>query len=298
MTFETFKNRVTAELIGRLPQGTTITPRRVTKNNNLILDGIVINRDGQILSPTIYLNEYYTACDKEHIPFDDLVADILSAYQNSVPKDVPDIRRLFDFDRIKDNVILRLVNREKNASLLEQTPFVPFCDLAITYLCLVDIHQENDGFISIRNEHLKKWGITPKEMHALAKANTLSKFPAVFQNIADLLPLAPLTDEPFIPRASDLSFPMFVLSNSLRMHGAACLLYDGLLFDIAKKLGGDLIILPSSIHEVLIIPASAATDTDALNHMICEVNATSVAIDEYLSDHVYFYSAETDEVTY
>ncbi len=90
---------------------------------------------------------------------------------------------------------------------------------------------------------------------------------------------------------------MYVLTNDLRMHGAGCLLYDGLMQKCAKKLGGSFVIIPSSIHELLLIPESDSPDPEDLNAMVREVNQDCVAADEFLSDHIYHYAADTDTIS-
>lgn len=85
---------------------------------------------------------------------------------------------------------------------------------------------------------------------------------------------------------------MFVLTNSLRSLGAACILYENVLFHIGNFLKENYYILPSSIHEVIIIPESQCPDEDTLNSMILEINETQVEIEDVLSDHVYYYNRD------
>ena len=102
---------------------------------------------------------------------------------------------------------------------------------------------------------------------------------------------------------SDLYMPcldqleMYVLSNKLKIHGATSIVYPGLLEDIAERLCSDLIIIPSSIHEVLIIPESYIDSQDNLppdyESMIREVNETQLTDDEVLGDCVYHYRRDT-----
>ena len=90
---------------------------------------------------------------------------------------------------------------------------------------------------------------------------------------------------------------MFVLTNSFRSLGAACILYDELLTQLGNFLKENYYILPSSIHEVIIIPESQAPNKDTLNEMVQEVNETQVEPEDVLSDHVYFYNCEKKELT-
>ena len=89
---------------------------------------------------------------------------------------------------------------------------------------------------------------------------------------------------------------MFVLTNSLRSFGAICILYEDVLFHIGNLLRENYYILPSSIHEVIIIPESQAPCKETLNEMITEINETQVEIEDVLSDHVYYYNREKKEL--
>lgn len=297
MTFENFKSRITSALAAELGSDVTISQRRIAKNNNLVLDGLVITRHDDCLSPTIYLNDYFDAWQKNDVPFDDVFADILAQYRSAIPSQGAGLKGLMDYERIRDNIVFRLVNYEKNAPLLSDRPNIRYLDLAVTFLCLCSVHTENDATISIRNEHLSLWGVSPEDILSAARKNTPKRLPRMLMNIADLLPLAPPADEPFTPQAKDLAYPMYVLTNESKVHGAGCLLYDGLLEECAARLGGSYYILPSSIHEVLLIPESASPEPDCLNTMITEVNRDMLAADEYLSDHAYYYDVKDGKMT-
>ena len=83
---------------------------------------------------------------------------------------------------------------------------------------------------------------------------------------------------------------MYVLTNESKLNGAACILYENVLYDFAQKLGADLYILPSSVHEVILLPKLSMFEKDELVNMVKEVNTEGVAADEVLSDHVYEYN--------
>lgn len=88
---------------------------------------------------------------------------------------------------------------------------------------------------------------------------------------------------------------MYVLTNAEKMNGAAAILDSKTMEGISEKLGGDFVIIPSSIHEVIILPLNTA-DTDTLNGMVNDVNASEVAPLDVLSNHVYKYDATAKKV--
>ena len=91
--------------------------------------------------------------------------------------------------------------------------------------------------------------------------------------------------------------PMYVLTNRQRLNGACCILYQDVLKQVAGRLGDSLYILPSSIHEVIAIPASASGNPKELSQLVQEINIAEVAPEEVLSDHAYYYDRELDEIS-
>ena len=90
---------------------------------------------------------------------------------------------------------------------------------------------------------------------------------------------------------------MYVLSNEKKQFGASAILYDNVIKDFSESLNSDLYILPSSVHEVIMIPSILVDSVDKLNDMICEVNATQVPLMDILSNHSYYYSRDKECIT-
>ena len=91
--------------------------------------------------------------------------------------------------------------------------------------------------------------------------------------------------------------PLLVLTNSRRYLGAACILYRGVLERFAKKLGENLYILPSSVHEVILLPETKVNSSKNLLRMVMEVNRTQLAPEEVLSDTVYYYDRKSGKIS-
>ncbi len=82
--------------------------------------------------------------------------------------------------------------------------------------------------------------------------------------------------------------PMFCLTNKAKMNGASLLLQEDIRKQIGECLGSDYFVIPSSIHEVLILPDNGIFQVPELNAMVQEVNETQVERQEQLSDKVQF----------
>ena len=193
------------------------------------------------------------------------------------------------FDNIRERIIFRLVNRKANHHLLTKIPHIDYLDLAVTFVCLLSVRDSGDATILINSSHLEKWQLSADDLLATAKQNTPRLLPWEMSNMTDILQELSTPDDDLIPRPQELSYPMYILTNRIRLHGAGCILYDGLLPSLAKTLGDDLYIIPSSIHEVILIQKRDLGDVSELNNMIREVNLTQLSHDEILSNHYYTY---------
>lgn len=151
--------------------------------------------------------------------------------------------------------------------------------------------------VLIRNEHLKTWGKDLNTVFSDARKNTPRVFPAELTPMSDFLQNAFPNSNEFIDPDRDcvMKSELFILSNAIRQHGAICTLYDDIMNQIGKTLQDDFFVIPSSVHEVLLLKASD-TDCMELNEIIREVNETTVIPEEILSDHAYFYSRDRKEL--
>ncbi|MCM1233743.1 MAG: DUF5688 family protein, partial [Ruminococcus flavefaciens] len=147
------------------------------------------------------------------------------------------------------------------------------------------------------NELQKKWEISTKTLFQLAQANTMRLFPKRICYMREMLQEM-LSEPEFLqeiygenPEADDTADPL-VLSNEKGINGATVLLYPDCLKELSEFCAGDFYVLPSSIHEILAVPASRNFVPEKLEKMVHEVNACCLQEDEILSDHIYYYSVE------
>ncbi|MGN0484718.1 MAG: DUF5688 family protein [Lachnospiraceae bacterium] len=301
MTYETFQTAVLQYLNQFYSKDTTISIRPVLKNNGTHLDGLTILEKNRHISPTIYLNPYYHEYQNGK-DFDTVASEIHSVYEENKPKEDCEIRFFTDYEQMKSKVAYKIINYEKNKELLAHIPHIAFLDLAIVFYCLLSTDENGNSSILLHNSHLKHWNISQKELFEQAVKNTPFLLPSSLNTINEIL-------SEFMPEFfdsertchSDLSdepLPMYILTNTSRLNGACCMLYPDLLSEFAQKTNADLFILPSSIHEVILIPINDLCATaDELASMVKDVNHSQVAEDEVLSDHVYYFSRETQQLT-
>lgn len=291
-SFNEFKEAL-VKALSNVFENTEISFNTVIKNNGLTLDGLVIVSPTSNISPTIYVNHYFEQYENGR-DFEDIVNAIADVYTDALPKNNYDIQSFTEWERVKDNIIYCLVNREKNAELLEKVPHREFLDLAIIYKCLVSI-SDTDGCatIQIKNEHMEYWNMSESDLLTVAKENTPKKLKANLMNMFSAI--SGMLD---FDTDIDLSqSPMFVLSNTFKLNGATAILYNNVLKEFADKIKSDLYILPSSIHETILLPVNENMRKEELKEMVECVNATQVAPEEVLSDNVYFYDRTKDEIS-
>ena len=288
ITIEVFTEIIKSEMEKIYSSKCKVDVLNVVKNNGLYLTGITIRNRESNMAPTIYLDGYF-ADYKDGRTMENICKEIVQVYEkNKVQKDFS-LEQVTDFKNVKDRICFKLVNREKNAELLADAPYVEYQDLAVIFYVLVSKDKSGITSITVRNSLMDMWGMDADILYYLAKKNTQRLFrgrvSSMMEVMAEIIGNSTDTFE-------DSAFPMYVATNVFKMNGACILLYDGVLKKFAEKIGSDFYILPSSVHEVIFVPANGDMDARYLIQMVKEVNATEVAPDEVLSDNVYIYHAD------
>lgn len=277
----------------------------VIKNNGLSLWGLCIRCGESNIAPTIYLNDYYMAYE-EGREFNDIIYDILEVYKKS-NKNMPSIKKDFDWESIKGNIIIKLINYDMNKQMLNEVPHKNiFSDLAVTFHILVGSEKDGIQTIKVTNEFIKGFSVTLDELYSLALNNTKNWFPAILRNmnevIANMMKSEMGEDADFEDFYDTLlseksNNAMYVLSNTTGINGAVALLYSDIIKEFADTMNTDLYILPSSIHEVIIVLEYGIDySIKALKEMVASVNEEQVPLDDILSNNVYQYKRSIGEI--
>ncbi len=227
----------------------------------------------------------------------EIVGRILEAYENS-PSEGVDMSFLREFSMVKDRLCMKLVNRESNLELLSEVPYREFLDMAVVYY--VDYYDPvvGAGTIQVYNSHMEMWGVSEEELWEVAGINTPERKPGEIESVDDILAEAFRGDgsECGCSNIGESPMPMLVITNTERMYGAVAVLYSGVLKCAADKIDSDLFILPSSLHEVIVIPMTEGREAAKLREIVMEVNRKELQPEEVLSDNVYIYRREQDRL--
>ncbi len=305
MNINEFVNALNEKLQDYYGDDYTVRTCTVTKNNDNIRYGLTIHKNGENAAPTIYIDEKYTEY-LEGKSISDITSDIItvrSACRDRVDFNV-DI--FSDYELVKERFGLKLVSKENNAKLLQDVPHMDFADLTIVFVVNVCDENIGNGTILIHNEHMNIWGVSVDRLYEDARNASVFRDPPYLADIMNILmdiyksnPGLSADKEGFdIKQQLDSIRPkrnaMYVLTNQRKTFGASVITYPGMLHEIGQRLGSDYYVLPSSIHEVLIVPLDNADSRgDELSAIVKEVNDTRLDPEEILSDHAYRYHRNT-----
>lgn len=298
LDYTSFVSFIKNEITDRMGQGYNIRIFKVMKNNALELDSLVVLKEGENFAPNIYLNAYYDSYIAG-TSITEIIDRLCMVYKHcAIPIVQPDFE--YTFELMKPYIFFRLVSIERNKKLLTQVPHAKFLDLALTFHCLVRSESEGIGTIRITNEHIEQWGISCDELKELAEENTKRLFPPVIRTMEEVIQDLLYNngdDEVLDYGAGDEDiYPMYILTNQKGINGASCLIYKDVIKEFAQLIKSDLYILPSSIHEIILIPREGSEDKERFQRMVIDINSSQVPIEEVLSDRVYMYSLEKDTI--
>ncbi|MDE6211907.1 MAG: hypothetical protein K2M70_00325 [Lachnospiraceae bacterium] len=291
MDFETFTEKMKELLAKRVGDSWEIRVHKALKNNGIKRTGILLQKKGERYGSILYLEEAYEkytdGMDLEEAV--DVLLDAPFGHDFEVEFDKKFQAESFkDYSRVKEHLRLRLINYEKNIELLKDVPHVRWNDLAVIFCYEIEALKKDGSYIMIRNAHLAAWEETVDILYEDALKNMKDKA------ADDMLSLSEMFKEMAVP-SIEKTPPMYVLTNTSRKFGAAVMLYSGKMKELADSFGSDLVIMPSSLHEVLLLADDEEKHT-SWREMVREVNRLMVEPEEVLSDNIYRYSREKDTV--
>ncbi len=326
MTLEQFMEKVACAVEKYYGEKYQVRTLEVKKNNGLLLHGLSIflrdNPNG--ITPTIYLDDYYERYMSGK-SMAETVQEVIRTYEAHTVNEDISMEFFLDYEKVRDRIVYKLINYRMNEGLLKEIPHIPFLDMAIVFYYYMENEVFGTASILIYDVHMKKWEVSLKQLTADAEYNTPRVLGSRLTNMEDIMRELIRKDikkrlsgdknnlrqgggkeEVLVDDITDKMMdcllegqeenPMYVLTNRNSQNGAACILYPNVLKEFAERMESDLYILPSSIHEVILIRDQGIEDTDVLKNMVKDVNRTQLAPEEVLSDQVYRYSRKDGRV--
>ena len=298
--FEVFAENVKNQILEFLPeeyQSASAEMKQVFKNNNERRLGISIQKEGWEIAPILYLEEYYQMLQEGNSETEVLqrIAREYLDCDRGMPQNVGEL--IPDFESAKEQLWLKLVGKESNQRKLERCVYkeVEGTDLVATFQLRVRIPGLEEGNISVDKRIMEKWGCDVDSLYESVLANMVCQMPAQVSEIDSVLTGDDGGGKP--EEVSCQEKKLYVLRNTEESHGAATLLYPGVLQALAENSGADLFILPSSIHEVLVMKADGEINAGELQYMVMDINRHMVEPEEVLSDQVYRYDRESQSLS-
>ena len=304
MDYTAFLETLKQALAKHLKDGQQLIIRPVPRNNGILLDGLSIGTPGLAFSPTVYLDPYYEQY-QEGMSIEAISMDILNLFSNNQPPECVSEDSLLDFNAIKSRIMMRLIHTDSNQELLSDVPHIPYLDLSIVFYLFLERSASGQMTVLIHNELSAHWHQSSKKLLGLALKNTPAVYPADIKSMSEVMKeiarqnLGSAFNEEYLDKIleeDDHGAPLYVLSNQTGIYGACCMLYQNVLKNFAESLGNDLIIIPSSIHEVLLTPNEAGISHDFLNSMVTNINGSEVPTEDQLSNHIYLYTRADDRI--
>lgn len=304
MDYKNFLRVVEKQIKQRMTEGMTASLYKEGKNNGTKRVGIAIKEPEAMSSPIIYLEEFYqNYCNGQ--PIIQIVDEILDLYNDNKsgkelllnPNDI------LTYENVKSRIMIKLINTERNGSYLENAPHKSFMDMSLIFYVACRITENEIASMGITNAHKNIWNVTTEVLWKDAVRNAPIFFPAELHTmeselsrLIEVIGCSPeISCQNWYPRNlieehTDEKDDMYILSNSLRCYGAACIAYPGIADTIGEIVARDYYIIPSSVHEVIILPCAEGINAEDINALIQDVNKNLVSEEEILGEHCYMYS--------
>ena len=315
MTYETFLEWIPDLVQSQLGEVGKVRLHTIYKNNNIRRDALCVLGEGCNVSPTIYLDKYYERW-KQGISLEQISNEICREYQVNHCGMYMDVKSFYDFKVMKDKIVYKLIHYDHNRELLKDVPHRRFLDLAVVYYLLVDDPFIGSGTALIHHRQREMWQVDEEVLYEIASDNTDrllgNEITPMRQVIGQLLQrdmrrqlesdleVGICTQEQvdlWAVEILDQILPqdhhtMYVVSNHNKYWGAAAVLNQERMRMFVTKLGCGCHVIPSSIHEMILIPDTESLQREDLQRLLWEINQEEENIQEYLSDQVYYYHPE------
>lgn len=253
----------------------------VNKPQKGALTGLRFIKEGSRVAPTLYAEDLYARYTRGQ-PIDRIAHEAVESIRQSFDIPLPFPEDDFDLKDMVDDIRPRLISKDRNSIIAETAPHL---DAGGGLMLIADVVR-GDFRAMITNDMMKDSGIAESELFDIALGN-IPASEAVLFGLSDMIYAPPEERTDLLDDGADLSaigdFEVFILSNREMFWGAAALFYPGVVEKL-HEMFGDFYVIPSSVHELLLLPVTADADPEKLSEMIWSANRSVVDEEEVLSD--------------
>ena len=284
MRYERFKEYFWEQLKNTLSEGIELQEQNCLKNNDLQVEMLTCKEEGKNLTPRIRTREFYDLYRQQGMKTAVEVAIEILGDRRKV-----DVHKVIEpWEVMKSGVNVEVINYEWNQERLKKEKMVyeKILDLAIVFT--VNLREDKDFKMTITSGLLEQWKITKDELISVAYENFAKADYAIisYEDVMEQLLGLRIESE------------LCVLLNRSKLRGASGMLRIDLLQDLADKKESDLLILPSSVNEVLLLAEEDnILDMDSVKKMVEDINRDYVDEEERLSDNIYTYKRKTGKIS-
>lgn len=301
-----FAEGVIQQIKDYLPEEYQNMECRVTerqKNNGVALTGVIFSLPGQQITPLVYMEPFYDQVRKGE-PMDQVMGHIADVCKQSLAvRELPESLDFMDYDSIKDYLVVQVINTKANQRMLREVPHKDMEDLSA--ICRIEFSMqdsEGNGSIKVTHEMIRQWKVDFEEVYQKATDNSVCNKQPVLESMESIMMEImgmPSERKNLLQLESGEEFPkegMYVLSNPMRLDGASVLAYPNLQEQLESVFPQGCYILPSSLHELIIVPKDIGMSPKEMEEMVREINQKEVAREVVLSDRVYEFDKETKKL--
>lgn len=264
--------------------------------------GMTVRTEGQVASPTLNLNMFYEQLQDVQMDMEDIMERMAEVVQ--ITPMAIDMGILTDYEKAKENLFIRVSDADRNQEMLSKVPHTRVKNLAITYHIFANSGADGIASAIVNNEMMRLFGISRDQLHQDALENSPKVFPVKVESMDKMMEnmmrndmrAAGVKEEDIDQMMEEMyqnmAVPLTIVTNEQMLDGAAVLFYPGQMDQIGEALKGDYYILPSSTHEMLVLPDNGEMTSHELKRMVMEVNNSEVRPEEKLADEVYHYDSK------
>lgn len=296
MDYETFKQEFAEDIKEKLSQrgyGEVMTSFHNIEKTNQNYEAISVVQAGSNVGVNYNIENAFGSYEHSG-DYEGVLASATGAIASGLDQiPVVDVNALMNYEVMKEKLSVEVISADANEELLSKVPHDRIEDLAVVYRFIMESNEDGRASILVNNDLIERMGVTHEQLRADALENSPEIRPVVIQGMNEVMKemMGPEAYEMFgIP--DDTEEMMFIATVPDKNSGAGVLAYQDFMDQAAEKIGGDFYVIPSSIHEILLVPDNGEVQAEALKEMVQEVNATDVSPEEKLSDNVYHYDSK------
>ena len=289
-----FMEEVEHEIKARIIEGVTISNEEIRSPEGMT-DRLIVKMENSNISMAFRLQEIYEDYDgRLDVQVEGLV-DTIQENMNVREKEADVKSFIMDFDKAKDHLHLRLIPGDSPA--LSDTPHVMIEDMAlVANLDIVGFAEDGRTCAIICDALLAHYGISKDELFEIARDNSVAMEPLRFESLEHKV--ACLLHEDDIDVPVDMNNTAYIATNTSGFNGASVIAYPDFNEKAVETMGGSFYMIPSSVHEVLVVADDGQFTFQDLLDMVTEINGAVVAPQEILSDNVYHFDARTGKLVH